>query len=181
MLVPKIVFSFCLVLTTVHALISQTTEDAAVTALKARKNIYTWTIEDFDHVPHNTGDFMESTIFSTKSKDFEWKLLFYPNGINSEVYGYTSLYLQLQPNKNDPTPNHRVNCSAIIFGEDGTFGTGQLVDTFKPSRMSHGFIAFTSRSNLLKYYEFGIKPFKIRVEVHVPVRLITEAEPITRH
>lgn len=151
------------------------TEAQAVSAVVEERLIFEWTINDFDRIPAQTGQYLDSPLFRTKTKDFAFRLRMYAKGVDANAMGYTSVYLMRETDaQSNATDNIPVHCTFYIFKSQVLQAQTSFDYAYAPWT-SHGRDKFVRRSMLLESYgEPGSPPFSITAEVDLPLRIVTE-------
>lgn len=159
-----------------QALSSPAGEIHAVTSVRGEYLPFKWTIEDFDRLSAENGQYLDSPIFRTKTNDFGWKLRMYPKGVDRNAMGYMSLYL-IRASDIDTYVKEdvRLNCRFSIY----QYQNLQMQRSFEYTSTlwnKYGYDQFFPRSLLLGsngYSGYGSAPFTIVAEINFPLRIVT--------
>lgn len=153
-------FSQCLVVgvllfaTTTSSML-HSSDEWGVTQVDVRKLTYAWTITNFSFCDQETGEIIESPVFSTGDEDdddeHKWQLILYPKGFNRNYTDYLTLLLRhLSGNKVKVMFN-----LALLNGYNKIANIKSLPYTFSPSSTTSGYYQFIESSSVYnKAYAF---------------------------
>lgn len=178
MLSSKLFFAIVLALLsisrpTVSQLSPITTEVTGVTKATVERIVYKWTIQDFDLLPHSTGEYIHSPLFTTAAKDMQWKLRLYPRGRDQHAMDYATVFLFLHSYDENVNSNRpiAVNATLSVIKGDKLCASKILMRSYRHSD-GHGYDKLIERSGLQSTVN---EPLIIQAEISMALRAITKS------
>ncbi|XP_008212113.1 speckle-type POZ protein B-like [Nasonia vitripennis] len=146
-------------------------DEWGVTQVDVRRLTYAWTITNFSFCDQETGEIIESPVFSTGDDDeHKWQLHLYPKGYNRNYSDYLTLFLKhVSGNKVKVMFN-----LALLSGYNKIANVKSLPYTFGPSATRNGYYQFIESSSIYNK-AYALLPddrLTMIVDIFMNVRLV---------